>query len=192
MTDKTRLSNIVTKTGDDGTTGLAGSAGRVSKCSARIEAIGTIDELNCFVGMLLCKIKDDNILSIFGSIQNDLFDLGGELAMPGFIIMQPDHYEQLERHIESLNLELPPLENFILPGGTEQLSAMHIVRTVARRAERRLVALDRFDDVNNASLIYLNRLSDLAFVSARHLSWHHGDIETLWQQSTERPQKNGK
>ena len=178
-----RLSKIVTKTGDDGTTGLAGGS-RVKKYSIRMEAIGTVDELNCFVGSFIESIAEYNPLRpIYIRIQNDLFDLGGELSMPEHQIIQSEHCERLERHIETLNDELKPLKNFILPGGSEVLARCHIVRAVARRAERRVVELAAKEETNKNCQMYLNRLSDLAFVTARWLAHQGNEQEVLWQPS---------
>lgn len=178
-----RLSKIVTKTGDDGTTGLAGG-GRIEKYSMRMEAIGTVDELNCFVGSFIQSINEYNPLQpMYVRIQNDLFDLGGELSMPDHEMIQPEHCDRLEQHIEQLNEELEPLKNFILPGGSEALARCHIVRTVARRAERRVVELASQDEMNKYCQMYLNRLSDLAFVTARWLAHLGSEQEVLWQPS---------
>ena len=178
-----RLSKIVTRMGDDGTTVLA-EGQRVAKYSLRIEAIGTVDEVNSFIGLFIESVVDENPLkSIYSRIQNNLFDLGGELSMPGHQIIQRGHWRLLERDIENLNKYLQPLKNFILPGGSECLARCHVVRTIARRAERSVVALAADEPVNTASLIYLNRLSDLAFVTARWLADKQGEPEILWQQS---------
>ena len=178
-----RLSKIVTRMGDDGTTVLA-EGRRVAKYSPRIEAIGTVDEVNSFVGLFIESLVDSSSLrSIYSRIQNDLFDLGGELSMPGHQIIQQSHWRSLERDIENLNRYLQPLKNFILPGGSECLARCHVVRTVARRAERIVVALAADEPVNTASLIYLNRLSDFIFVTARWLADKQGEPEVLWQPS---------
>jgi len=178
-----RLSKIVTRTGDDGTTGLADGQ-RVAKDSLRMETMGTVDELNSFIGLFIEGLMDDGPLRpIYIRIQNDLFDLGGELSMPGHQIMQQQHWQSLEQHVEVLNEHLKPLKNFILPGGSETLARCHIVRTIARRAERNMVALASNETINPAALIYLNRLSDLAFVTARWLADIQGELEVLWQPS---------
>ena len=179
-----RLSKIVTRTGDDGTTALS-SGHRVCKGSLRIEVMGTVDELNSFVGSFIESVKSISLLiDIYSKIQNDLFDLGGELSMPGHQMIQSAHWQSLEAHIEVLNKDLPPLKNFILPGGSEPLARCHIVRTVARRAERSMVALAVDESINPASLVYCNRLSDLAFVTARWLANTQGEPEVLWQPSS--------
>ena len=178
-----RLSKIVTRTGDDGTTGLA-SGDRIRKDHIRMEAMGTVDELNCFVGSFIDVLAADSQLRpIFSQIQNDLFDLGGELAMPDYTMIGDAHCLRLEEHVEALNEPLQPLKDFILPAGSEALSRCHIVRAVARRAERRMVELSATDTVNANARKYLNRLSDLAFVSARWLAHEQGEPEVLWQPS---------
>lgn len=177
-----RLSKIVTRTGDDGTTGMADGS-RVEKDSDRVEAMGTVDELNSFVGSFLATLPEDNALwPVFRAIQNDLFDLGGELSMPGVEVITEGHWRRLEDAIERFNETLEPLTNFILPGGSEAVSRCHLVRAVARRAERRQVALAVLEPVNAHSRIYLNRLSDLCFVAARWLAKVNDEPEVLWQQ----------
>jgi cob(I)alamin adenosyltransferase len=182
-----RLSKITTRTGDDGTTGLADGS-RVPKHAVRIQAIGTIDELNSFVGVFVAVLPAENRLSAdFLRIQHDLFDLGGELAMSSIenpiIVITKEHWLRLERLLEELNADLDPLTNFILPGGSNLLSACHVVRTVARRAERCLSELNETEEVNEHSFMYLNRLSDVAFVSARWLAKDLAIPEVLWEQS---------
>ncbi len=178
-----RLSKIVTRTGDDGTTGLAGG-GRINKDHIRMEVMGTVDELNCFIGLFIDSLDESSSLyEIYRKIQNDLFDLGGELAMPDYTMIQAEHCDRLEQQVEVLNESLTPLKNFILPGGSEPLSRCHIVRAVARRAERRIVTMSEQETVNKYARMYLNRLSDLAFVTARWLAHEQGEPEVLWQQS---------
>jgi len=178
-----RLTNIVTRGGDKGETSLAGG-NRVAKDSARIEAIGSVDELNSFIGLFISSLnKQSDLLTLFRSIQNDLFDLGGELAMPGHTIIIESHWQKLEQHAGDLNTELPPLKNFILPGGNESVSRCHIIRSVSRRAERRVITLAHSEDVNPNSRIYLNRLSDLCFIASRWLSKQSDEGEVLWQPS---------
>lgn len=177
-----RLSKIVTRTGDDGTTGMA-DGGRIPKFSDRVEAIGAVDELNCFVGSFLAALPEENpIWTLFRSIQNDLFDLGGELSMPGVEVITAAHWERLEEPIDRYNEDLEPLTNFILPGGSETVVRCHLVRAIARRAERRYAKLAASESVNDASRIYLNRLSDLCFVVGRWLAKANGEPEVLWQQ----------
>jgi|TARA_R110002124_G_scaffold158162_2_gene325274 cob(I)alamin adenosyltransferase len=186
-----RLSKIVTRTGDDGTTGLTGG-GRIPKNAARMQAIGTVDELNAFVGLFIAYLDGhEDLQKIFLRIQHDLFDLGGELSMPGYTMIKAEHWEKLEEHISHLNETLAPLENFILPGGSKLLAYCHIVRTVSRRAERYIVALGAEEDVNADARIYLNRLSDLAFVTARYLAHAHGETEILWQPAAVTKKENG-
>jgi cob(I)alamin adenosyltransferase len=178
-----RLTNIVTRGGDKGETSLAGGE-RVAKDSARIEAIGSIDELNSFIGLFVCSLNKQCPLStLFRSIQNDLFDLGGELAIPGREVISEAHWQKLEQHASKFNAKLPPLKNFILPGGNESVSRCHVVRSVSRRAERRVIALTHSEEVNINSRIYLNRLSDLAFIASRWLSHKSDEGEVLWQPS---------
>ena len=178
-----RLSKIVTKTGDDGTTGLAGGE-RIRKDHVRMETIGTVDELNSFIGLFIQSLDTLNPLrEIYLHIQNDLFDLGGELAMPDYNMISERHCEFLEAQIEKFNEPLEPLKDFILPGGSEALSRCHIVRCIARRAERNMVSLSAEDTINKNGQKYLNRLSDLAFVSARWLAHVNGEPEVLWKPS---------
>ena len=189
-----RLTSITTGTGDDGTTGIVGGD-RLGKDDPRIEAIGCIDELNCSIGHALAELDDEahNQSSAVGElasrllvVQHDLFDLGGELAMPPEQLLQNAHHERLTRWQEAMNESLAPLANFILPGGSRSLAALHLARSSARRAERRLVTLGRTDGVNPQSLIYLNRLSDLLFVAARWLARETETQEQLWQQNIQR------
>lgn len=176
-----RLTKIYTRTGDDGTTGL-GTGERVDKDSPRVEAYGTVDELNCWLGMVL---EDQGlpspVRSALGEIQHRLFDLGGELAVPGRNVIQPDDTRALEELLDQFNADLPPLKDFVLPGGSPGASACHLARAVCRRAERRLLTLQRREVVNAESLRYLNRLSDLLFVVSRVLARSGGGTEILWQ-----------
>src|SRR5262245_24623516 len=169
-----RLSTIVTRTGDSGTTGL-GDGSRVPKDSARIEAIGTVDELNSTIGLLraLPGLPAD-IASLLLRIQHDLFDLGGELAVPGYSAITQAHVDALEEAVERCNEDLPPLKEFILPGGSEAAARCHLARTVARRAERRCWTQANLDGTQTIALVYLNRLSDLLFVMARVLARQAG------------------
>lgn len=179
-----RLTRIYTRTGDDGTTGLAGGE-RLAKDSPRIEAIGSIDELNSHLGLLLSDPLPDDLREALSPLQHRLFDLGGELAMPGTEIMRDTWATDLERLLDRLNSRLPPLENFVLPGGNATAAHCHLARSVCRRAERDLLRLSRDEKVNSASLKYLNRLSDLLFVVARLLARQDGGKEVLWQPSTD-------
>ncbi len=178
-----RLSKIVTRTGDAGTTGL-GDGTRLAKDSARIEAIGTVDELNCAVGALAALPKlPPEVSRLLLSIQHDLFDLGSELAVPGHSALASEHLEALERAVEQHNAALPPLKEFVLPGGSEAAARCHIARGVARRAERRCWTLTNAEDNRSLAPVYLNRLSDLLFVLARVLARADGGREVLWDRS---------
>ena len=178
-----RLSKIYTRTGDDGTTGL-GDGGRVEKDDIRVEAYGTIDEVNSAVGTTLAvKGLPAEISDCLSQVQQDLFDLGGELCMPGHKTLTPKYVNRLEAALDSFNEALPPLKEFILPGGGLAAANCHLARTICRRAERRLVTLARTQDVNPDSLKYLNRLSDLMFVISRVLARHEGGQEVLWKGS---------
>jgi cob(I)alamin adenosyltransferase len=174
-----RLSRIVTRTGDDGTTGLADGA-RVAKDSARIHTIGSVDELNSHFGVLLSETLPLAIRELLLLIQNDLFDLGGALAYPAALFSE-NKLEQLDAAIAHYNADLPPLKEFILPGGTRTAALCHVARTVARRAERDLAVLAHAEAVPEHALPYLNRLSDLLFVLCRVLNHAAGQAETLWQ-----------
>jgi len=180
-----RLSKIYTRTGDAGTTGLADGS-RVAKDTPRIEAIGAVDELNSVLGALLAEKLPDAVRACLDNVQNDLFDLGGELSVPGHAIMSKAHVERLERALDGFNTALPPLKDFILPAGSRPAALAHVARTVCRRAERRLVSLSRKQKVAPALLAYVNRLSDLLFVLARGLNRVAGRPDVLWQQGKNR------
>lgn len=175
-----RLSKIYTRTGDDGSTGL-GDGTRVGKDSARVEAYGTVDEANSTIGMIQACDLPDPVREVLTQVQHHLFDLGGELCIPGHEAIQDAHVEGLEAHLDRFNEQLPPLKEFILPGGGEAASRCHVARTVVRRAERAAVALARHEPVRPQPVRYLNRLSDLLFVLARVLARHDGHGEVLWQ-----------
>ena len=175
-----RLSKIVTRTGDAGTTGL-GDGSRVAKDSTRIAAIGEVDELNAALGVLLTEALPDAIAASLTSAQHDLFDLGGELSVPGYVAVTDRHVERLEQAVEHFNADLGPLKEFILPGGTRAAGAAHLARTIARRAERSMVALGRNEAVSPAALQYLNRLSDLLFIAARVINRAAGRPEPTWR-----------
>ncbi|BAN22143.1 ATP--cobalamin adenosyltransferase [Caballeronia insecticola] len=179
-----RLSKIATRTGDDGTTGL-GDGRRVSKDDARIEAIGDVDELNSCIGVLLCEPMPSDVRDVLTQIQNDLFSLGGELSIPGHSMIQESHLAQLDAWLEEYNATLPPLAEFILPGGSRAAALAHVARTVCRRAERAIVALGRVEaaGVNEAPRRYVNRLSDLMFVVARVLNRVDGGSDVLWRRA---------
>jgi len=174
-----RLSRIVTRTGDAGETGL-GDGSRRPKDSARIAALGDVDELNSALGMLAAEALPDEIGALIGEIQHDLFDLGGELSTPGHTMITDGHVARLEAEVERHNQALPPLKEFILPGGARPAALAHVARTVCRRAERGLVNLARTEAVAPAARIYLNRLSDLLFVLARCLNRAQGNGDVLW------------
>jgi cob(I)alamin adenosyltransferase len=180
-----RLSKIYTKTGDDGTTGL-GDGSRIPKNHPRAEAIGEVDELNCQVGMLAAELPEgDELLLILERIQHDLFDLGGELAVPGYELLKAERVAALEQCLDQYNDDLPALKNFILPGGSAAAAQAHLARAICRRAERRLVTLHQEEAINEAPRLYMNRLSDLMFVFARVLARRDGGTEVLWQQQTD-------
>ncbi|WP_250471301.1 cob(I)yrinic acid a,c-diamide adenosyltransferase [Caballeronia sp. GAFFF1] len=176
-----RLSKIATRTGDDGTTGL-GDGRRVSKDDARIAAIGDVDELNSSLGVLLCEALPPDVRNALTQVQNDLFDLGGELSIPGHSMISDAHLARLDAWLADYNSTLPPLKEFILPGGSRAAALAHVCRTVCRRAERAIVALGRIeaDAINDAPGRYVNRLSDLLFVLARVLNRADGGQDILW------------
>lgn len=179
-----RLSKIYTRTGDDGSTGLA-DGNRIAKNAQRVEAMGTADELNCHIGMLIEFLEsDDELGDVLRRIQHHLFDLGGEFAIPGSRVIGDEHIQWLETTLDAYNEDLPPLKNFILPGGSRAAAQCHLARAVCRRAERVVVALGHEDSINTASRHYLNRLSDLLFVIARVLARRNGGAEILWEQKT--------
>ena len=175
-----RLSKIVTRTGDGGETGL-GDGSRVPKDAPRIEAIGSVDELNSVLGVLLAESLPEAIAKCLTDVQHDLFDLGGELSIPGYSAVTATHVARIEDAVESFNADLTPLKEFILPGGTRAASLAHVARTVCRRAERSVIRLAAVDTVSEHSRIYLNRLSDLLFVLARALNRAAGHPDVLWQ-----------
>ena len=174
-----RLSKIYTKTGDDGTTGL-GDGSRVAKDSARVGAYGAVDEANSCIGLVLASEIPDDVRSLLVSVQHQMFDLGGELCIPGHAAIFDADIERLEQHLDAFNEPLPALKDFILPGGGEAAARCHIARTVVRRAERDTVTLSRHDAVRPEAIRYLNRLSDLLFVLARVLARASGHGEVLW------------
>ena len=190
-----RLSKIYTRTGDDGSTGL-GDGTRVSKDSARVAAYGTVDELNSCIGMVIAELslvgskvpdskadpsKPGVIADTLTEIQHELFDLGGELCIPGSEMIADADIGRLEQRLDALNAPLPPLKDFVLPGGSRAAAACHLARTVARRAEREVVTLARHDAVRAEAIRYLNRLSDLLFVIARVLARESGHGEVIWK-----------
>jgi cob(I)alamin adenosyltransferase len=176
-----RLTKIYTRTGDDGTTGL-GTGERVVKDCPRVEAYGTVDELNSCIGLVLATPHlPATIREGLTSIQHRLFDLGGELAVPGRYVIVAADSADLESMLDALNGDLPALEDFVLPGGTPGAATCHLARAVCRRAERRVITLQRDEAVNPESVRYLNRLSDLLFVMSRVLCRADGGTEVLWK-----------
>ena len=176
-----RLSKIYTRTGDDGTTGL-GNGERVDKCDDRVEAFGTVDEANSALGVLLAESDiPAPVRTSLIRIQNELFEVGAELSLPGYRKIAAEHVAALEQDLDRLNEDLPPLKEFVLPGGNRVAALCHVARTVCRRAERRAWAAAKTTDVNPELLRYLNRLSDLLFVIARVLARQAGGEEVLWQ-----------
>lgn len=176
----TRLSVITTRGGDDGTTGL-GDGSRVPKDAARIVALGDVDELNSTLGLLRTEDLPADIDTVLAQIQNDLFDMGAELCIPGHVAVAERHVLFLDSTLAHYNADLGKLEEFILPGGTRAAALAHVARTVCRRAERAVINLHNDQDVVNAPVkLYLNRLSDLCFVLARALNKHAGTADVLW------------
>lgn len=175
-----RLSKIYTRTGDDGSTGL-GDGSRVAKDSLRIEAIGAVDELNSQIGVLRTQTLPGDTGALLAEIQHRLFDLGGELSIPGREAITSGHVEALEQTLDRLNDRLAPLKEFILPGGSPAAATAHVARSVCRRAERRLIQLHHSETLSPLAIGYLNRLSDLLFVLARHLNQAQGHGDVLWQ-----------
>jgi cob(I)alamin adenosyltransferase len=179
-----RLSKIYTRTGDDGTTGL-GDGTRVDKTHARIEAYGTVDEANSAIGMILAVPNlPEGVATALTQIQHELFDLGGELAVPGYRVITATHIDQLEDTLDRFNEPLPPLKEFILPGGGPAAAACHLARAITRRAERFSWALSKQEEIAPEITRYLNRLSDLLFVMARVLARHENGQEVLWKKTT--------
>jgi len=168
-----RLSKIYTRTGDDGTTGL-GDGSRINKDSLRVEAMGDVDELNSVIGMMMTENVPDHLVTTLTQIQHDLFNVGGEICIPGYVILQKTRIDDLEAVIDHF-------KEFILPGGTKAAAYCHLARTVCRRAERKLVELHRNEKVTDISLQYLNRLSDLLFVMCRTINKEAGVDDVLWK-----------
>ena len=181
MTDKTRINRVITRTGDKGDTGLADGS-RVSKSHPRIVALGELDELNGTLGVLRTHGLDEDMDRLLAALQQRLFDIGGELAIPGRVVIDDHDLVEVESQADTLNAELPPLKEFVLPGGHPAAAWCHHCRTVARRVERQLVALrsDDVDAINPVSLALVNRLSDLLFVMARLINQRNEHPETLW------------
>ena len=184
-----RLSKIYTRTGDDGTTGL-GDGTRVAKDSLRVDAMGDVDELNSVIGVMLTEAVPDILVDLLTQVQHDLFNLGGEICIPEYIVLQQANIDNLEEAIDTLNDDLQPLKEFILPGGTKAAAFCHLARTVCRRAERKLITLARDEKVTVISLKYLNRLSDLLFVLCRIINKEAGMPDVLWQNNTKAKNKS--
>jgi len=175
-----RLTSITTKRGDDGTTGL-GDGNRVGKDHPRIEAIGAVDTLNTVIGQVLAEELPHALRETLTAVQHDLFDLGGELAVPGRVAMSDTHVAGIERQAAELNARLAPLQEFVLPGGTRAAATCHYARAKCREAERRVIALSREEPASPPTRAYLNRLSDLLFIVARTLNKEAGVPDTLWE-----------
>ncbi len=175
-----RLSKIYTRTGDQGTTGL-GDGTRVPKDHPRVEAYGALDELNSVLGVLLAEPLPDDLRPVLTDIQHDLFELGGELCVPGRQMLTETRVRELENILDDLNAELAPLKEFCLPGGSRAAAICHLARTVCRRAERRVITLNRSEPLSTVAVKYLNRLSDLLFVIARVLNRRFGVPDALWE-----------
>jgi cob(I)alamin adenosyltransferase len=180
-----RLSKIATRTGDNGTTGL-GDGSRTDKASLRIHAIGDVDELNSHIGVLLCEELPAALKDELLSIQHDLFDLGGELCIPGYKMITEDQVARLDALLAKYNADLPPLKDFILPGGSRAASIAHVCRTVCRRAERSIVGLGKSENIHDNPRHYVNRLSDLLFVLSRVLNRFAGGSDVLWEKDRKR------
>ena len=175
-----RLSKLYTRTGDDGTSGLSGGE-RIAKNHERMSAMGTVDELNSVIGLLICKLTDPELETLFTAIQHDLFNIGGEISMPGHSFINAEKIEHLENKIDHFNESVEPLKDFILPGGSEAASVCHMARAIARRAERDVVSLHQKEPVIDTTRQYLNRLSDLLFVVARIINLRLGQNDVLWE-----------
>lgn len=183
-----RLSKIYTRTGDKGTTGMADGS-RLSKDSARIHAIGEVDELNSSIGIVINKCQLETVRENLVTIQHDLFNLGGQLAMPDYEVMNASRVDWLEQTLDEMNKELSPLKEFILPGGAEDASFCHLSRAICRRVERSMVSLMAEEEIPPALVAYINRLSDWLFVASRVLNRAGGEAEVYWQ--SERILKDG-
>jgi len=180
-----RLSKIATRTGDGGTTGL-GDGSRTDKDSQRIHAIGEVDELNSQLGVLLCEPLPDALREELLTIQHDLFDLGGELCIPGYTMISAEQVARLDQLLAKYNADLAPLRDFILPGGSRAAALAHVCRTVCRRAERSIVSLGQSEQINAAPRQYTNRLSDLLFVLSRVLNHYAGGSDVIWEKERDR------
>jgi cob(I)alamin adenosyltransferase len=180
-----RLSKITTRTGDGGETGL-GDGSRVSKDHRRVRALGEVDELNSTLGLLAAEALPPEVAEVLAEVQHELFDLGGELSIPGHTMLTDIQVARLDAAIARWNGELPPLKEFILPGGTRAAALAHVARTVCRRAERAVVALGENEKISDTARRYLNRLSDLLFVAGRRLNQHAGRGDVQWRHERKR------
>ena len=174
-----RLSKLYTRTGDDGTSGLSGGQ-RIAKNHERMNAMGTVDELNSTIGMMISKLDDEELSTLMTAIQHDLFNIGGEISMPGHSFIKADKISGLENQIDAFNGLVEPLKDFILPGGSVAAAVCHVARAIARRAERDVVTLHQAEPVCDTTRQYLNRLSDLLFVVARLINLRTGNPDILW------------
>ena len=175
-----RLSKLYTRTGDDGTSGLSGGD-RIPKNHQRMHAMGSIDELNSVIGLMICKLRDEEITNIYIGVQHDLFNIGGEISMPGHSFIVESKIADLEMLIDRFNESVEPLKDFILPGGSEAACICHIARATARRAERDIITLHQHDTVSDTTRRYINRLSDLLFATARIINQRLGRPDVLWK-----------
>lgn len=175
-----RLSKLYTRTGDDGTSGLSGGE-RIAKNHVRMNAMGAVDELNSVVGLLISKLDDQELIDALTAIQHDLFNIGGEISMPGHGFIKAEKVIGLEQLIDHFNEAVEPLKDFILPGGSETAAVCHMARATTRRAERELITLHDEDMVNETTRQYINRLSDLLFVMARIINLRLGQSDVLWK-----------
>lgn len=180
-----RLSKIATRTGDKGTTGL-GDGTRIDKDALRVHAMGDVDELNSHIGALICEDIPAAMKQELFSIQHDLFDMGGELCIPGYTMVTEAQVERLDALLAKYNADLPPLKDFILPGGSRAASMANVCRTVCRRAERAIVSVGKAEQINEAPRQYMNRLSDLLFVLSRVLNRFAGGSDVLWEKERQR------
>lgn len=180
-----RLSKIATRTGDAGTTGL-GDGTRIDKDALRVHAMGDVDELNSHIGALICEDIPETLKQELFSIQHDLFDMGGELCIPGYTMITEAQVLRLDALLAKYNADLPPLKDFILPGGSRAASMAHVCRTVCRRAERAIVSVGKAEQINEAPRQYMNRLSDLLFVLSRVLNRFGGGSDVLWEKERQR------
>ncbi|MDE2428194.1 MAG: cob(I)yrinic acid a,c-diamide adenosyltransferase [Burkholderiales bacterium] len=180
-----RLSKIATRTGDAGTTGL-GDGSRIAKDALRVHAMGDVDELNSHLGVLMCEDLPPQMKHELMSIQHDLFDMGGELCIPGYTLITDAQVARLDDLLAKYNADLPPLKDFILPGGSRAAAIAHVCRTVCRRAERAIVSLGHSETINEHPRQYMNRLSDLMFVLSRVLNRYAGGSDVLWEKERER------